>query len=246
MYITTNALVLRDVPYKESSRILTVLTASEGRITVNARGAKRKGSKTAASTQFLAYSEMTLFHDRGRYTLTEAKGLELFEGLRDDLSLLALGAYFAELLERLSDEDVVDPELLSLGLNALYAISSGKYPPAIVKAAFELRLMCIAGYEPQLDACALCGCEDMEVPVLNLPGGVIHCSKCRMGEGTDMILTPGVLEAMRYIVRAPAKRFCAFQLEDESRALLSKVCEEYLITQLGAELSSLRYYRSVV
>ena len=78
MYINTKGLVLRETPYKESSRILTVLTSDLGKITVGARGAKRKGSKTASSTQFLAFSDMTLSENRGRYTLTEAKSCLLY------------------------------------------------------------------------------------------------------------------------------------------------------------------------
>ena len=105
MYITTTGLVLRAVPYRETSVILTVLTAAEGKLTVSARGARRRGSKTAASVQPLAFSEMTLSGRNGRWTLTEARSLELFEGLQSELSLLALGNYFAELAETVCGEE---------------------------------------------------------------------------------------------------------------------------------------------
>lgn len=247
MYIKTNGLVLRETPYKESSRILTVLTEKEGKLTVSARGAKRQGSKTAASTQFLAYSEMTLFHERGRYVLTEARSVELFEGLRDDVALLSLGAYFAELLETLSNEGMPDPDVMSLGLNALYALSSGKYDPALVKAAFELRLMCLSGYEPALDGCAICGREDIKAPVLSLTGGVVRCTECRTEQEGERITIPqGVLDAMRHIIAAPAKRLYSFTLSDDTAKQLSRVCEAYLINQLGTGFRSLDFYRSIV
>ena len=127
MYINTKGLILREVPYKETSKILTVLTADAGRITVSAKGARRKGSKTAAATQLLCFSEMTLSENRDRYTLTEARPIEMFEGLRFALEKLALGSYFAQVLEAASDEDMPNPELLSLGLNALYVLSEDKY-----------------------------------------------------------------------------------------------------------------------
>ena len=49
MFKTLNALVLREVRYKEADRILTLLTDSEGKLTVKARGALRKSSRTAAA-----------------------------------------------------------------------------------------------------------------------------------------------------------------------------------------------------
>ena len=69
MFKTVNALVLREVRYKEADRILTLLTDTDGKITVKARGALRKSSKTAAATQQLTYSEMTLFGNLGRWTV---------------------------------------------------------------------------------------------------------------------------------------------------------------------------------
>ena len=50
MFTTTDALVLREVRYKEADRILTLLTSAEGKISVKARGALRKGSRMAAAT----------------------------------------------------------------------------------------------------------------------------------------------------------------------------------------------------
>ena len=38
MFTTTDALVLREVRYKEADRILTLLTSAEGKISVKARG----------------------------------------------------------------------------------------------------------------------------------------------------------------------------------------------------------------
>ena len=68
MYKTLHGLVLREVRYKESSKILTILTEEEGKLTAEARGAMRKGSKCAASAQTLTWSEMTFFENKGRHT----------------------------------------------------------------------------------------------------------------------------------------------------------------------------------
>ncbi len=246
MYITTPGLVLRETEYKESSRILTVLTAANGKITINAKGAKRKGSKLAAATQLLTLSEMTLFENKDRYTLTEARSVELFRGLREDISKLALGTYFAEALESLSDEDAPSPELLSLGLNALYALSEGLNSDGIIKAAFELRLACLSGFEPMLNECRACGKDSMTAPVLSLSGGTVYCAACRPeGVGECVTLTPGVLDAMRHIVSADPKKLYSFTVGPETERRLSKICEAYLLTQLGRGFRTLDYYKTV-
>ena len=86
MYKTLHGLVLREVKYKESSKILTILTEEEGKITAEARGALRKGSKCSAASQVLTWSDLTFFENRGRYTLTEGSVLEDFAALPSTLS----------------------------------------------------------------------------------------------------------------------------------------------------------------
>jgi hypothetical protein len=85
MDVTTKGLVLRETNYGNSSKILPVLTDSEGKITVSAKGARRKGSKIAAPSQFLVYSEMTLVKSRDRWYLNDGNTIELFTGLRSDI-----------------------------------------------------------------------------------------------------------------------------------------------------------------
>jgi len=246
MFLTTRGLVLREAKYKEADKILTVLTEDEGKITVSARGARRKGSRISAAAQHLTYSEMTLFGNRGRWSLNEAESLEQFLGLREDIGLLALGDYFTQLLEALSDEDSPNPRMLRLGLNALYALSRRLYPPEQIKAVFELRLMCLAGYEPFLDGCAVCGETEIVDALFSLNGGVLHCRTCRDGHvGVSLPVGPDALAALRYIVRAEPKKVFSFSLGEEAQKQLSDVCEGYVLSQLERGFSALDYWKAV-
>ncbi|HHU23318.1 MAG TPA: DNA repair protein RecO [Clostridiales bacterium] len=246
MYITTKALVLREVKYREADKILTVLTESEGKLTVNARGALRKGSRIRAASQFLTFSEMTLFCNKGRWSLDEAETIEQFLGLRQDICLLALASYFAELLEAVSDGDSASPELLRLGLNTLYALSRGKYSPEHIKSAFELRIMCLSGYEPELSACGACGKVDITFPVFSLTGGTVYCRECRLEEGNaGLSLCAGSLAAMRHIVNSGPKRVFSFSLGHAAQKMLGDICEAYVCEQLERGFRSLDYYKSL-
>lgn len=246
MYINTTGLILRETAYKETSKILTILTAAEGKITAMAKGVRRRGSKMAGGAQLLAFSDMTLSENRGRYVLTEAQSIELFEGLRTDVELLALGSYFAEVMEAVSDEDMQNPGILSLGLNALYALSEKNRDPALVKAAFELRMMCLAGFAPAADGCAACGTDMPDSPVLNLTGGVVLCRKCAAAEpGERAELCPGALAAVQHIITCEPKRVFSFSLGEDSMRRLAHAAESYLLTQLDRSFKTLDFYKSI-
>ena len=246
MYKTLHGLVLREVKYKESSKILTILTEEEGKITAEAKGVLRKGSRSAASAQALAWSELTVSEYRGRYTLTEGSVTEDFSALRSDLADYALGCYFAELAEAVSDEDSPNSALLRLTLNALFALSRRLYDSKHIKAAFELRLMCIAGFAPSLDRCAVCGREDPEQPVLSLYGGTVLCTGCvPQGAGKTVPLGPAGLSAMRHVTEAEAKRIFSFSLDGDAAPRFEEACERYALAQLDRGFRTLDYWKSV-
>lgn len=110
MHMRTKALVLRAVDYKESDKILTLLTQESGKLTASARGCRKKGSPVAAGVQLLAWSDLVLYEYRGRWTVKEAAVEREFLGLRRDVERLALACYFAEAAEALAVEDVPAPE----------------------------------------------------------------------------------------------------------------------------------------
>lgn len=245
MYLTTKALVLRLTDYNDRDALLTVLTEEHGKLTVKARGLRRKNSPLVAPCQLLAYAEFTLFEYRGQYTINEAHSIALFQGLRRDLTKLSLGTYFAQAAEVLSQEDLPNPELLSLVLNCLYALDKLGKPENLVKAVFELRSASIAGYTPNLFGCHSCGSQTADR--FDLSEGHMECPNCRTGTaGIRMPVSPGTLDAMRYIVYCDPKKLFAFDIGADSLAQLSGVTEAYLTTQLERGFSALDFYKSLL
>ena len=243
MYINTTGLVLRETAYKESSKILTVLTAGDGKLTVSARGAIRRNSRLAAAAQLLVFSEMTLYSNRDRWTLTEARSIEQFNGLRYDVENLALGSYFAELVEAVADEDSPNPQLLPLCLNALFALSEKIKAPSYIKPAFELKLMAISGFAPLISHCSICGQKEPKRAIVDIEEGTLLCSDCSDLESA--FLSPGALRAARYIIGCEPKKLYSFSLSDEALSELSSAAERYLLAQLDRRFRTLEYYKQL-
>lgn len=242
MYLTIQALVLRVTDYNDRDALLTLLTKEHGKLTVKARGLRRKNSPLIAPCQLLAYGEFTLFEYRGMYTINEAHSIELFQQLRRDLTKLSLGTYFAQVAELVSQEDLPNPELLSLVLNCLFALSRLGVPEMQVKAVFELRCACLAGYTPDLYGCH-CGSD--QAAFFDLSGGSLLCKTCQ-STGIRMPLTVGVLDAMRYIVCCEPKKLFSFSIGNDNLEQLSSLSESYLTTQLERGFSTLDFYKSLL
>ena len=112
-----------------------------------------------------------------------------------------------------------------------------------MKAAFELKLLCVAGYEPLLDACAVCGRAEPREPRLDLTEGVLHCAACGLGDGGSRSLDAASLAAMRHVVYGDPKRLFSFTLEEAALGRMAAACEDFLLKQLDRGFATLDFYR---
>ena len=245
MFIKVKGLVLRETEYKDSDKILTILTDSEGLLTVRAWGVKRKSSPIKSGCQLLAFSEFTVEERNGFRKVTEAVPLELFSPLRSDIELLSLASYFSQSAEVLAQEDLPDPRLMPLLLYAFHALCKGRRKE-LVKAAFELRLAVLAGYEPDLNPCSRCGSGESQS--FNVTLGTLDCAcNPESSFGTlRMPMSQGCHQAMEYIVSCEERKLFSFTLGDQSLKELSGIAETYLLTRLERGFSTLDFYKSLL
>ena len=238
-------IVLRETDYKESDRLLSVLTENCGLITIKARGIRKSRFLYRSACELLSWSEFTYRDYQGYNTLTEADCLEHFTSIRTDIEKLSLAMYFAQVSELISQEDAPGSAILRLLLNSVYALSNTDQPPEKIKAAFEWRSSVLAGYEADLSACPVCGNAFPDRLILS--HGVAVCSGCLTEEhtGIRMPLDASRLSALRYLSGADDKKMLSFSLKSGDYQGLSDLTEAYLLTQLEHGFSSLDLYKSL-
>jgi len=149
---------LRSVDYRDADRIVTLLTARHGKLAFIARGARRSKKRFGGALQPFAVLgvEVTL---RGSQlgTLLRAEVSRAFPTLLGDLDRLAVGYAMLELLAELSPERQADAGIFALALEALAALDAAELSPLPLLLAFELRLVALAGFAPNLQSCGGCG-----------------------------------------------------------------------------------------
>ena len=255
--LTISALAIREIDYDENDKLLTLLTNEKGALTVIVKGAKSLRNKNSACAQLLCYSEFILKERNGFYTLNEASLIEQFFDVRRDMSSFALAQYVAEVCSAISVENENGGEMLSLALNTLYMICKGERSLDIIKAVFELRCACVSGLCPDITACKYCGCEEHDIYYLDVMNGSVCCGDCFGGDedvsdretsGTTAVIIPlskTIKDGMRYIIKANPKRIFSFTLPESDEAELCRVCEKYLLNQLGRGFKTLDFYKKV-
>ena len=245
---TTDALIIRENNnIGESDRFVTALTRDLGVIRASARGARNLKNRNASATQLLSYSRLSVYRGRDKYIIDDVEPLRVFFELRSDIEKLALSQYFCELAGVLTPREEPAEDFLRLMLNALHFLGNGQRDPRLVKAVTELRMLSLAGFMPDLLACASCGAFEGEAMWFYPREGTLACGPChaagRLSGGLPM---PGnVLAAMRHIVYSPFESCFSFSMADEGLEQLSRQTESFLLAQLNRGFHTLDFYHGL-
>ena len=244
MQFQTDGLVIREMTIGESDRLIWILTRERGVVRAFARRAKNYQSSLHAATQLLCYSHFKISEGKDKFMVNEARPIEVFFGLREDLTRLSLAQYFCELAGVVAVDGLDAAEILRLVLNALHFLTKNTRPPLLLKGAVELRMLSTAGFMPDLVACSHCGAYEHPAMVFYPQEGTLLCGECMPPAG-GVPVPPGVLTAMRHVVYSDFEKIFSFTLGEASQQQFALAAERYVRATLPQKLPALDFYRSL-
>lgn len=248
MKFITNGLIVKEQNIGEKDKLITMLTESHGIIKGFARGAKDIKSSKCAATGLLCYSRLTLHKGKDSYVVGDAKAIKIFSGLSKSIENTYCAQYFCELATAVCPKEQEASEQLRLILNALHLLSENKRPMDVVKPCVELRLMCEAGYMPDIMMCKECGEYEKDNMTFLPKSGQLICGDCF--EKTELSdyrikLSLSSLKALRHCCYADSDKLFGFNLPEADLKTLNFCAEEYIRFILERNFRTLQFLKTI-
>lgn len=221
------ALLLRIIPYSESSVVLHAFSRERGQMSLMARGVRRKGSKLAPLLQSGHLLELQVLEKEGRdlQLLKDADLLDAFAGARERYDALLCRSAVLELLERSQLPEQAEPDLFDQAHWVLDRSSRADCSwPLNLIYWFLLYLLVHSGYGLSLGACSGCARELQEFwkepgSELERAQGLLHCPACARNAHGDQ-LAPQLLRALYFLSRAEPEKIQSREITLKTRVQL--------------------------
>lgn len=198
----TEAIVIRRSEIGEADRLLTLYTPHRGKLRVIAKGVRKPTSHLAGHVEPFARTMMLLAKGQNLDVVTQSETVAAYRRLREDLDRVSHAYYMAELLDRLTPDHNENYPAYRLLVEGMEQLDAGADPGILVRW-YEMSLLDIMGYRPELQQCVECRStlepvENAFVPAL---GGVL-CPACkRIGVARDMSVP--AFKVLRLMQRSP-------------------------------------------
>lgn len=241
----TEGIVLRSGELGEADRLITLFTQLNGKVRAVARGVRRTRSRLVGSTQLFTHGRYMLFEGKSLDTISQGEIAHAFLGLREDLSRMAYASYFAELLDRLTEEGEAHPPLFELVSGAFGLLCTAARPGDVARA-YELKLMSLLGYRPVLESCVGCGGRLGDGTIrFSVEGGGILCPRCQDRDPASLPLTPAAWAGMRRLLERPLSEAPIFRPSLQVEIEMERILRAFLVCRLGGNLKSMEFLRSL-
>lgn len=214
-------------------KMITLLTPN-GKIGCAAKGARRPKSLLMAGTQYLCFGDYMLYKGTNSYNLNSCETIEVFYNIRTDLDKLTYAAHITKIINDVTYENQNTYRILQLYLNTLYMISETDKNLDLILSVFEIRLLCILGFTPEINRCTGCG-ETEKIVCFSIKDNGFKCEVCARQDTSSIKISPTTVDAIRYIILSPPKKIFSFDLQENAIKELSLVSKIYLNEKLEKE-----------
>jgi DNA repair protein RecO (recombination protein O) len=237
----TEGLVLKAFDVGEADRILTLYTPHSGKLRVVAKGVRRTRSRMSGHLDLFTRSNVLVASARQLDIVTQADTVENFRPLRDDLWRLSYCHYVAELVDSFGSEALANYPLYKLAIATLRRLSTASDLPLVVRA-FELQLLGMTGYRPQLHRCLHCD-HTIEPGVNHFSSkmGGILCPGCRMADHASSTISVAALKLMRNLQTNEEAMLQLEGLDDTLHREVEKHLHEYIVYRLESRPRSFAF-----
>lgn len=243
----TRAIVIKSINLSESDRLVTFLTENHGKVKCVAKGARKVKNRFWGSLEPMSLIHLIYFgkENQNLYRLNQADIIESFQTIRDDFGKLYKGIYFLELIDSMILEGHQDKRIFNLLQQTFVTLKQQTEADSLIRL-FEVRLLSLSGYKPQIDHCVVCKTisENGIFKFSFIQNGIL-CGNCSKRVSTDIQFTTGTRNYIKKLMEVEIKSCGRIKIPSHQAEEIEKVTHRLVLSHLGREPKSYPFIKKM-
>ena len=232
-------IIIGEVPYHETSKIINVLTKEDGLIGIVAKGAMRPKCPYMGLTSKLTYGYFHINYRDNLSSLIEVDLINSFKNIKKDLIKMSYSIYLTDLVNQVYKHEQ-NKEIYSNYIASLIKINEG-FDPLVITNILELKMLDYLGIRPCIDKCVSCHNTSDIVTISSYRGGYL-CKNCLNNEKTVNIKTIKLLRMFYYVDISKIEKL---EISENIKKELNLFIDDYYDRYSGLYLKSKNFLNKI-
>ena len=220
-------LIIRSNEYKDKDRLLSVLTADRGLITICAKGVSKPGSSLGCFSMPYMLCDFVVSVSHGYYYLKDASIIESNSKIMDSLEQMTVAAHISSCLMDCTLQSENSKEAYELAVYAYYMLANNKDKYLLIYSAFNWRLLTIAGFTVLYDLddpLNKASGDKQGRYMINISGG----SESSQNRSFNRLLDEPAVRALNFFATCDLKRMFTSNADKKTEQDLKEFTTDYL------------------
>ncbi|MFA7309147.1 MAG: DNA repair protein RecO [Patescibacteria group bacterium] len=246
-FYKTEGIIIGKRDFSEADKLLIVLTPDMGKITIKAKGLKKTLAKMSGHLELFNQVKIEMVQGRTFFIATGAQTIENFNNAKNDFSRMSTLYYLGELVNNLVPDHIPQKEVYQNLVQAIAMVSANTFDMAIVTLSFEVQLLHLLGYKPELGNCVVChNAVIAEGFCMSVEKGGVMCTVCGHDDWQTRTLSTNALKAMRLMGSYNFDTVSKVRIEQGIVGELRSILDLLLEQQMGKRLKSRSFLQAIV
>ena len=236
--IKVEGIVISEVAYGESSKILNLITRDYGIIGVISKGCKTLKSKLRSVSTKLTYGYFNINYKEGKLSnLISVDVIDNLKYIKTDVTLksISYSTFILELSEQVLKHNSAC-DIFGLMISAILKINEG-FDPLVITNIIELKYLNFLGVMPIIDGCAVCG-NKSDIKTLSSKRGGYVCSDCYTNES---IVSNKAIKLIRMLYYVDISKISKLDITLSVKMEVNMFLDEYYDFYTGLFLKSKKF-----
>lgn len=245
--IQTEGIVLNEIKFQDTSKILNIFTKDLGKINIMAKGAYSPKSKIIAQTQPFACSEFEIQKGKSWYYIKDASLINSHYNIREEIERISVGFFMLELVNKSVQEESKNENIYLLLNKTLEVLSNLKDGYLKLLLAFEVKYISFLGYRPCLNECLNCGSTSFQEIRFSISNGGVICQDCLGLDYKSIYIGSSDLKKLNELLYSKLDELDSIIIEKDNLIKLHILMEKYILYNIDrVKLDSAEMLHAVI
>lgn len=236
--------MVRSRKYGEADSLLTLYSRERGKINAIAKGVRKLKSTKRGGVQLFTHGNFLLYEGKNLHTVTQCEPINSFAPLREDLLKMSYANYVSELVDGFTVEEEGNDEVFGLIISTFFLLNAFDEAEMTIRA-FEIRLMNILGYSPQLVNC--CNCYRPvkgQFKFSSRLGGVL-CSECLPQDPYAFKCSMGSIKVIKQLAVLDLRKLNVLKISQELKQEIEHIMQDYISLRVERKLKTAEFIKTL-
>ena len=232
-------IIISEKPYKESSKLLNIITEEYGVISLIAKGSKRLKNNLRSVSTKLTYAEFQINYKEGKLSnLICADVINPLNNIKKDLLKISYATYLLDLTSQVLKENN-NKNIYNILESSILKIEDG-FDPEVITDILELKYLSYLGISPNFDTCSICG--KSKILTISVEKGGFICADHHTNE---RIVSNKTLNIIRMLYYADISKITKLDVSSPVKKEIDDFIDEYYDSYTGLYMKTKEFLKNI-